>query len=176
MRFFDTTEVKLRDLTVFRPLPKALLPADWTSPSTAWLVAIGQANLYLKWRPFHELEESLRDTQVVEIPLSKVLHYKSTSNHITLKLAKDMDSRSLERRLLEESARHPKAKRTAQISSWQYAVCPSGRHGIGFWWNAYPSSEHFLRLLETYGVTPLIPKPRRKPPLTFLLPPWNTES
>lgn len=173
MRFFDAREEKLENLTIFRPLPKALLPAAWTSQSTEWLAAIGQAKLYLKWRPFGKLEDSIRGTQVMEIPLSKVRHYSRTESYIRLKLAKDLNSRPLERRLMEERSKLSKAQRAAQPLPMQYPVGPSGRRGIRLQWNAYPSAEHFLRLLETYGVRPMNGKERGKPPLTFLLPPWN---
>ena len=130
-------------------LRKALKP-------TAWLAALGNGKLYLKWRSYQNAHWGMDDLQVVEIPLHEIRQVSRITgwsdsktdsrrlNFIELNLSKATDTKELADHL---------AYRPAKKSIWGcFPVTIHGSHKLLIEWRAYPGAKHFLRLLNSHGI------------------------
>ena len=130
-------------------LRKALKP-------TAWLAALGNGKLYLKWRSYQNAHWGMDEVQAVEIALREIHQVSRISgwsdsktdsrrlNFIELKLSKGTDTKELANHL---------AYRPANKSIWGcYPVTLHDNHKLLIEWRAHPGGKHFLRLLNSHGI------------------------
>lgn len=132
--------------------------------STAWLVAISDKNIYVKWRSYQNVHWGTHDIQVLELPFTSIASVREIrrswqsqdnseiSRFIELTLRLGINTDLLSKHLADERAGRPCGV-PVRKSKWGYfpvSLEPGNRLRIQ--WRALPSMAHCIRCLSSHGV------------------------
>ncbi|MSQ73558.1 MAG: hypothetical protein EXR27_20115 [Betaproteobacteria bacterium] len=155
-------------LFVAADLRKALARAG--GRPVAWLAAVGDEAVYVKWRSYLNAHWGAADPQVVAVPFGAIrsafAHRRTwitparrhggdrseTHAFVELRLSTLVDTRALAARLAEERDSRP-GGRPKQHSTWRhFPVSLELQNVLRIEWRARPAADEFLEVLRKHGV------------------------
>ena len=127
---------------------------------TSWLLAIGDTNLYLKWRSYQNVHWGTQDVQVLELPFTSIASVREIkrswqsqenselSRFLEVTLKHGTSTATLAKLLADERAGRPGGL-PVKKSKWGHVPVflePGNRLRVQ--WRAWPSLAHCLRRLN----------------------------
>lgn len=132
--------------------------------STAWLVAISDKNIYVKWRSYQNVHWGTHDIQILELPLACIdlareikRSWQSQDNSemsrfLELTLRHDTSTQDLAKYLADERSARPGGVPVRKSKWGHFPVSIEPGNRLRVQWRALPSMANCIRCLNSHGV------------------------